>query len=553
LAIDRETNTTYWYDAIQKEMKNVRVAFKFLDSGERVPVGHKWIKCHLIFDMKMDFTRKARYVAGGHMTDPPPTLTYSSVVSRDSVRIAFMLAALNDVQLLAADIGNAYLNAPTREKVYTTAGLEFGAELQGQPVLIVRALYGLKSSGAAWRAHLAGTLQSLGFISSLADPDVWYREATKPDGFQYYEYLLAYVDDILVLSHDPVTIMKGLEDFYRLKDGYEKPTRYLGAEVLQWRFPDDQQPKWALSSHQYVKEAIKNVELALAKFDLRLPKKTSTPMPLNYRLELDTSPLLTDEAVNYFQSQISILRWAVELGRIDIYVDTALLSQHLVHPRQGHLEAVYHIYSYLKSHERRTVVFDDATVTFSQADFQSFDWTDFYGNVKEVIPPNAPKPRGNPVQTTAFVDANHAGNQVTRRSHSGILIYCNSSPIAWYSKAQATVETSTFGSEFVALRVATELIEALRYKLRMFGVPIDGPTNVLCDNKTVVDNSTVPSSTLKKKHNAICYHRVREAVAAQTIRIAHVPTGQNLADMFTKPFGGCKLHEFCKRVLYHMG
>jgi hypothetical protein len=431
LAIDRETNTTYWFDAIQKEMKNVQVAFKFLDSGERVPVGYKWIKCHLIFDVKMDFTRKARYVAGGHMTDPPSTLTYSSVVSRDSVQIAFMLAALNDVQLLTADIGNAYLNAPMREKVYTTAGLEFGAELQGQPVLIIRALYGLKSSGAAWRAHLAGTLQSLGFISSLADPDVWYREATKPDGFQYYEYLLAYVDDILVLSHDPVSIMKGLEDFYRLKDGYGKPTRYLGAEVLQWHFPDDLQPKWGLSSHQYVKEAIKNVELELAKHDLRLPRKTSTPLPSNYRPELDTSPLLTDEAVNYYQSQISILRWAVELGRIDIYIATALLSQHLVHPCQGHLEAVYHIYSYLKGHDRCTMVFDDAPVTFSQADFQTFDWTDFYGDVREAIPPNSPKPRGNPVQTTAFVDADHAGNQVTRRSHSGILIYCNSSPIIW--------------------------------------------------------------------------------------------------------------------------
>jgi len=420
-------------------------------------------------------------------------------------------------------------------------------------VLIVRALYGLKSSGAAWRAHLAATLQSLGFTSSLADPDVWYREATKPCGFQYYEYLLAYVDDILVLSHDPVIIMKGLEDFYRLKDGYEQPTRYLGAEVLQWRFPDDEQPKWALSSHQYVKEAIKNIEVELAKSDLRLPKKSSTPMALNYRPELDTSPLLTDEAVNYYQSQISILRWAVELGRIDIYIDTALLSQHLVHPRRGHLEAIYHIYSYLKSHERCTMVFDDAIVKYAQADFQSFDWTDFYGNVKEAIPPNAPKPRGNPVQMTAFVDANHAGNQVTRRSQSGILIYCNSAPIIWYSKAQATVETSTFGSEFVALRIATELIEALRYKLRMFGVPLDGPTNVLCDNKSVVDNSTLPSSTLKKKHNAICYHRVREAVAAQVIRIAHVPTGQNLSDMFTKPLGGCKLHEFCKRILYHMG
>lgn len=553
LEIDRATNTTFWFDAIQKEMKNVRVAFKFLDTGERVPIGYKWIKCHLIFDVKMDFTRKARYVAGGHMTDPPATLTYSSVVSRDSVRIAFMLAALNDVDLLAADIGNAYLNAPTRERVYTTAGLEFGAELQGQSVLIVRALYGLKSSGAAWRAHLAGTLQSLGFNSCLADPDVWFRAATKPDGFEYYEYLLVYVDDLLVLSHNPIAVMKALGDFYRLKDGFEKPKRYLGADVVEWRFGDDSKLRWSLSSSQYVKEAIRNVEEELAKSNLRLPGKSSTPMPLNYRPELDTSPLLADDAVHYFQSQISILRWAVELGRIDIYIDTALLSQHLVQPRQGHLEAVYHIYSYLKKHERCTMVFDDAIVEFSEADFPSFEWTDFYGEVKESIPPNAPVPRGNPVQTTAFVDANHAGNQVTRRSHTGILLYCNSAPIIWYSKAQATVETSTFGSEFVALRIAVELIEALRYKLKMLGVPIEGPTNVLCDNKSVVTNSTEPASVLKKKHNAICYHRVREAVAAKIIRIAHIPTGQNLADMFTKPLGGCKLFEFCKKILYQMG
>ena len=192
------------------------------------------------------------------------------------------------------------------------------------------------------------------------------------------------------------------------------------------------------------------------------------------------------------------------------------------------------------------MAFDDAVV-------ETFDWTDFYGDLKESIPSNAPPPRGNPVQTTAFVDANHAGNQITRRSHTGILIYCNSAPIFWYSKAQSTVETSTFGSEFVALRIAVELIEALRYKLRMFGVLIDGASNVMCDNKSVVTNSTEPASVLKKKHNAICYHRVREAVAAKIIRIAHIPTGQNLADMFTKPLGGCKLFEFCKKILYQMG
>jgi hypothetical protein len=93
------------------------------------------------------------------------------------------LAALNDVPILATDIGNAYLNANPREKVYTTAGPEFGNELQGKSVLIERALYGLKSSGAAWRAHLANTLHQLGYTSCLADPDVWFRPARKTDNF----------------------------------------------------------------------------------------------------------------------------------------------------------------------------------------------------------------------------------------------------------------------------------------------------------------------------------------------------------------------------------
>jgi hypothetical protein len=193
----------------------------------------------MIFDVKMDFTRKAHYVAGGHVTDPPASLTYSSVVSRDSVRIAFLLAALNGVNLLATDIGNAYWNAPAREKLYTTAGPEFGPEMEGKSVLIVRALYGLKSSGAAWRAHLANTLQQLGYKSCLADPDVWLRPAVKDDGFQYYEYVLVYVDDLLVLSQQGDKTMKALEDFYRLKVGFAEPTRYLGAEVKKWHFPQD--------------------------------------------------------------------------------------------------------------------------------------------------------------------------------------------------------------------------------------------------------------------------------------------------------------------------
>ena len=106
-----------------------------------------------------DLRRKARLVAGGHKTDPPKESTYSSVVSRDSVRIAFTIAALNGLDVLAGDVQNAYLNAPTKERTYITAGLEFGPENVGRPALIVRALYGLKSSAARWRDHIAATLR----------------------------------------------------------------------------------------------------------------------------------------------------------------------------------------------------------------------------------------------------------------------------------------------------------------------------------------------------------------------------------------------------------
>ncbi len=115
-AIDAETGADFWHQAIMKEMKNNAVAFKFLENGESLPVGSKWIPFHMIFDIKCNFTHKARFVAGGHMTDAPSQITYSSVITRESVRIGFLIAALNGLDILAADVGNAYLQAPTREK-----------------------------------------------------------------------------------------------------------------------------------------------------------------------------------------------------------------------------------------------------------------------------------------------------------------------------------------------------------------------------------------------------------------------------------------------------
>jgi hypothetical protein len=239
---------------------------------------------------------------------------------------------------------------------------------------------------------------------------------------------------------------------------------------------------------------------------MKLRSKADRPMPSGYRPEVDVSDELTPDLVTRYQGLIGVLRWACELGRVDILTEVSMLSSHNAMPRVGHLEAVYHIFAYLKKHENSTLVFDDAIPFMDERRFKGVSWKDFYVDVQEAIPPNMPKPRGNKIKMTTFIDSDHAGNLATRRSQTGILIFLNKAPIVWFSKRQNTVETSTFGSEFVAMRVATELIEGLRYKLRMFGIPIDGPTDVLCDNQSVVTNSSVPESTLSKKHNSICYH-----------------------------------------------
>jgi len=193
-ALDTKTETTFWMDAIRKEMKNCSKAFEMLLEGSRIPVGHTHIKCHLIFDVKHgSLERKACYVAGGHMNAPPASITYASVVSREPVCIAFVLAAPHGLEIEVADIGNTYLNAPTNEKIVITCGLEFGAQFEGRFAKIVRAQYGLKGSGQAWRSHLAKVLlddQNLGFHICKADNDVWYKSATKPDGTKCYEYIL---------------------------------------------------------------------------------------------------------------------------------------------------------------------------------------------------------------------------------------------------------------------------------------------------------------------------------------------------------------------------
>ena len=551
IAFDAENGNTLWWDAICKEMRNVRPAFEAWEKSQsEIPVGYQEVKCHLIFDVKMgeNFRRKARFVAGGHTTEVPSTLTYASVVSRDSVRIALTIAALNDLKIMACDIQNAYLTADCRERIWTRAGPEFGSEA-GTIFLVKKALYGLKSAGAAFRALLAETLYDIGYVPTKADPDVWLRPATKTDGFEYYEVVLCYVDDVLSVSADPLTTLKGLQATFKLKDDrIEEPEMYLGARLGKMMV--EGMECWTMSAETYVTSSVKNVEEVLAKRGLRLPTKCYTPLPSDYHPELDTSDELKSDGVQYYQELIGVLRWAVELGRVDIHIETALLSTYMAMPRIGHLNMLYRMFGYLKLYHKRKLAFDPMHPRISERMFKQHDWHDFYRGVTEAIPGDMPAPRGNPMSTHCFVDASHGNDKATRRSQTGILIFCNKAPIIWFSKRQNTVETSTFGSEFQAMKNAVELIESLRYKLRMFGVPIDGPTNIFCDNEAVYKNTSLPESTLKKKHHSIAYHRCREAVAAKTVRVAKEGTKTNLADLFTKLLPQPRREELLDKFTY---
>ena len=552
LDIDRRDGNTFWQDAIKKELKATMPAFEFIEDDTVNLVGYTEISGHMVFDVKMDFTRKARFVANPHGKGNAKTIrearinTYASVVTRESVRLVFLLAALNDLDLLAADVKNAYLNAPCRERVWFRAGPEFGSR-EGQRVKVVMALYGLFGSGAAWRKTMADVLEhSLGFHPCRADPDVWYRPATRANRSRYYEYVVVYTDDILAISTNPRNILTQLDQHFMLKpESIQEPEIYLGANITKNLLDDDpSRIRWGMSADKYVAEAIKTVERWLEARGLALKTRgLSRVLPHKYAPELDVSPFCSDEDASTYLQFIGILRWAVELARIDICTDVSRMASFQASPRQGHLDALCHIFAYLKKHPKCNLILDSSRGPSLPA--PQVDWKDFYEVEPEELPPGAPEPLGEAVQLTCFVDASFAPDLVSFRSRTGVMLYVNRGLINFLSRRQNSIETSTFGAEYMALKTGLEMTIGLRYKLAMMGVPIDGPARIRCDNQSVVSNTQNPASQLKKKSNAVAYHFCRECCARGIAFVDFEPTDTNLADLMTKTLDGPRRTMLC--------
>lgn len=541
--LDAANGNHKWRDARNTELNQMDEYEVFIDLGKGIipPEGYLKIKCHFVYDVKHDLRHKGRLVGGGHLTPPCKEEAYSGVISLRTLRIAITLGELNGLKIMVGDIGNAYLEAYTQEKVYIVAGPEFG-ELEGHTLIIQKALYGLRTSGKRFHDRLADTLLDMGFTPCKGDENLWIRPLN-----DYYEFVCVYVDDIMAIMEKPQQFFDDLREIYGYKlKGVGPPKYHLGGDF--YRDPDG---TLAWGAQSYIQRLLANYETLFKE----QPKLTSAPLDHNDSPELDTSHELDKLGRTQYQSLIGALQWCITLGRIDILCAVMTLSRFRAQPRHGHLERVKRICGYLRKKPEGAIRFRTG-IPNNEAHYamKEYNWMySVYGDCKEQIDHTAPTPKGKAVRITTFVDANLYHCKVTGKAVTAVLTFLNQTLVDWYGKKQATVETATYGSEYVAAKTATEQIIGHRFLLRQMGAPIDGPAWLLGDNESVVTSSTIPISALNKRHNALAFHLVRSNIAAGVVKFCHIPGKSNPADILSKFLPHAKLWPHVQPILFCRG
>lgn len=532
-ALDKANGDTYWTDAIEKEIKSLLMmeCFDFQGPDFKPSSDFQFAPLRMIFEVKQDQRRKARLVIFGHVVDSRGVSARSSVVKGISVRLLDLIAHRDRLDIMHGDISNAFISAPCQEKIYTRAGPEFG-ERSGSILILKKALYGLRTSSKAFRGCFADFLRTLGFFPTRYDRDVWMRLREENDG---YDYICTHVDDFKVVARDCERWIEAIKEVFTVKTA-ERPQYYLGNDYT-W---DEKLKCWRINCVTYLTECVRRVEAipGIGKLHVK-----HTPMPEGEHPELDKSPLLDETGIRLYQMMIGMAQWACTVGRLDISFAVSSLSRFNSAPREGHFALVVHLFCYLKHHKAKSLVLDAEDLEIpDELNTTSFhpEFLEDYPDAKEEAAEDMsiyPTPFGRELNLSIFFDADHAHDAVTRRSITGIIILVGNAPVQWSSKRQGCIATSTYTAEFVAMRQAVEEAIALRYMLRCLGVPVTKPTNLYGDNLGSIQSATVPDSEMKKKHVAISYHFVREAIAAKIVNVIKVDTEDNFSDVCTKALG----------------
>ena len=301
-----------------------------------------------------------------------------------------------------------------------------------------------------------------------------------------YEYLVTYIDDLYITAQDPGKITQTLKEDYKLKVKDDGPlSHHLGVDYT--RDNDNTlvcQPHHLGADYtrdkdktlvcQPKKDIDRLIESYHSMFKQDPPKNMRTPLDKNDHPELDDAELFTGDSNQHYLTMIGQIQWLVTLGRFDIHAQVTTMYRCRSAPRKGYLEWLQRVYGYVLKTKHYTTRYRTEGPDYIYLPNMNYDWSyTVYGNVQEIIPNNSPKPLGKSVTTIITLDANLLHCLPTGVSLTACLHFCNQTAIDWYSKKQATVETATYGQEFVATKTATEQIMGLRYTLRYLGVPIN--------------------------------------------------------------------------------
>jgi hypothetical protein len=255
---------------------------------------------------------------------------------------------------------------------------------------------------------------------------------------------------------------------------------------------------------------------------------------------------------------LGMIQWMVTIGRPDLCHAVTSLNRFGACPREFHLELAIRVFGYIKMFPTRQIAIDSRNLILGkQEDKKKLFIPGFledYPDAKEEMDAGFPQPFGETLQTSICVDSDHAHDLKTRRSITGLIAFVGSTPVVWYSKRQGSIASSTYTAEFSALRTATEEAQALRYMLRCLGIPIanDGsnPTLLFGDNFSVIQNARDFEADLKKKHVAISFHTVREAVAAGVVEPIWLKGKWNISDIMTKQIAGIDFNGHCDSIFF---
>jgi hypothetical protein len=532
-----------WRDALKEELDRFLDpevdALELVEGHLPIRPGYQQVRCHTVFDVKTPDAKyptgrlKARFVAGGNTVDTSGLDTYLSVMELQSVGLLLSIADANNMEVLSADIKNAYLSSPVQEKVYIRLGEEWG-EHAGKVAYVKKAIYGLRTSPASFGNYVAGHMLDLGYRRCRYDANVWMRKCK--DG-SHYNYCAWYVDDLLMVSSEAQQDMAELSAIFDFKSTGE-PDLFLGVHI---RRKDN---KWSMDPSAYIKEQLDRLVETLPMEYNGKWRTSNVPMNENDAPELDTSPALDPVSKRVFQRYLGVMQWCCTIGRGDIAYATASLSRFGQNPRVGHFDRALKVFEYLNKYPDKSLTVDSTDIPELPVldDNMVHNMKKLYPDSLEEVDPGDPKPLGREIQISVFEDSNFAHDAITRKSITGIVAYVGQTPIRVKSTRQTAIQSSTYAAEFQASRTGAETALGLRLALRALGVPVKSASMVYSDNLGVVQSASVHSSAIKKKHVSISYHVVREMVASGAIGVAKIGTEHNVADLATKALGRIAFH-----------